>query len=62
MFALEHPGSILFTWRGHVGDRPLGNVSHESHDGEDNKAGEHAGEGVNAADDYGVPTQNTQGY
>ena len=35
--------------------RLLGDVGHEAHDGEDDQAGEHAGTGVDAAHDQGVP-------
>lgn len=32
-------------------------MSHEAHDGEDDKAGKHAGAGVDAADNDGVPEE-----
>lgn len=32
-------------------------MGHEAHDGEDNKSCEHAGAGIDAADDDGVPAE-----
>ena len=39
----------------HIGDREVGLVSHEAHDGEDDEAGEDAGGAVGEGDEDGVP-------
>lgn len=41
---------IVNTWGCHISDGSLCYIGHESHDGENDKASEHAGEGVDAAD------------
>lgn len=45
---------MAITWRSHVCDGPLRDVSHETYDRENDESGEHTGEGVDAADDDGV--------
>lgn len=40
----------LITWGCHISNWPLCYIGHESHDGEDDEACKHAGEGVDAAD------------
>lgn len=44
------PTLTPITWGCHIGDGSFSDVGHESHNGEDDKAGKHAGEGVYAAD------------
>lgn len=44
-----------FTWRRQLLHGFLGDVRHEADDGEDDEAGKHAGAGVDAAHDDGVP-------
>lgn len=52
--------SIIITWGSHVCYGPLCDVGHEAHDWENDKSGEHTGEGINAADDDGVSEKKTK--
>lgn len=42
-------------------DGLLGDMGHEAYDGKDDKAGKHAGAGVDAAHDDGVPKEREKG-
>lgn len=49
LLALLSSTLIAITWGSHVGNVSLCYMGHESHNGEDDKASKHAGEGVDAA-------------
>lgn len=50
---------IAITWGCHISNWSLCYVSHESHNGKDDKAGKHTGEGVDAADNDRISAGET---
>lgn len=52
--------SIISTWGSHVCYGAFCDVGHEAHDWENDESGEHAGEGIDAADDDGVSEKQTK--
>lgn len=54
------PTLIPITWGCHISDGSFCYIGHESHNGKDDKASEHAGEGVDAADNDRISVRERQ--